>query len=189
MTVELADGYRLQPGNEYLLSRPTALHLIELKRTIEQQGSSSLLGLVFAGIRAPDAALAVPLAELVSIIEDSYEPRPPVVRLEVSEGTFTVVLENGNVPSTVATRENNYVEILISGGSFGRVDLGSFDRMGLPKGTGGRVARLFFRFVDSGQSVRSGSIELRGQNIRLAASVSLLGPMGSVVESEEVTWP
>lgn len=170
------EGMAVEAGQRIRAERPAPGDLLELTRRLAALGLPHHLGTVYYRLAAADERLSLPVGQLASSI--AGEEPPPGLELSVTatgEGrrwAVAVVLANrGELATGVALVENNYVELKISGSTFGAVDPGGFRRYALESGGRGvsnmrelrnaDTLKLFVPVVEAGESVASGAIEVQ----------------------------
>lgn len=187
---------RTELGASLRVSRPTLDHVHGLLQRLEAAGGDRWLGALLATPAGADSALGVRLSHL-RFLGDRRPPSPSVgVEPGARRGTVrvTLALEPEGVPTAIASREHNYVDLVLEDGRFDDVELGDFTRVeyrrrGAAPNEPGSVRqadslRLFFRFLEPGMELSTGDLEIRGVSEarrRLSAELRYLRPQGDEV--------
>jgi hypothetical protein len=197
---DLGAGVSALAGERWTLSRPTTGHLDQVLRVLRESEGASYRGMVLRNLRSPDDALGIPAAEVLRVLRGERTSVELDVSLEVDRrggaAVGVVTVGNPGAATAAATMEHNVVEISLEGGSFLLVEPGAFHRFQLYDRSGRRAGlrqasrlRLYFRFLERGGRLASGSVQWEAADARVTAVARYLTPTGEVIESAPVYWP
>ncbi|HUP22126.1 MAG TPA: hypothetical protein VNB06_04210 [Thermoanaerobaculia bacterium] len=197
---DLGAGVSALPGERWRLSRPTAGHLDQVLRVLRESAGARYQGMVLRHLRSPDDALGIPAAEVLRVLRGEGTSLELDVSLEVGRrgeaAVGVVTVGNPGAATAAATMDHNVVELSLEGGTFLRVEPGGFHRFQLYDRSGRRAGlrqasrlRLYFRFLERGESLASASVQWEPANSSVTAMARYLTPTGDVIESAPVYWP
>ena len=193
-------GWALAAGEAVVVRRLAPHHLRILGERVAAAAPRFYRGLLLDRLPREGEDLALTAEELAA----AADPAAGGPRLELTveparsrRNAMAVTLSHrGGSATELALLDGNYVEVRLDGGSFGHVEPGGFRRYELMRG-GRRAAdmrslteadalRLYVPFLEAGELVASGPIEVRG---RAEVSGRLLLPDGEVVVLAVQGWP
>ncbi len=197
---------QLREGDFLRYEGLTPAHLRELHRRLESKDLDHYLGSLFYRLPSPEETLSLSAGSLaISLIEP-----PPPSRLEVEivpvkqRGRNWVLKLNlkysAEQASAVGFIESNFLELVLDGGWFGRVEPGDFQRFQLLTPKGGSlqptlhnatILRLFQPILGSGDELTTGHINLRlrGRSQRLSLRSRFHLTDGRTLAVTPQEWP
>lgn len=171
-----AGEWSLPPGHSVRVTRLASAHVEELQRRLGVLRLDHLLGIAYYRLPAAGERLSLSLANLRAALAPEVAVAAPQIALQLLEEgrrrrRYRVVVANTNdEPTDIVLLGNNYAEVRVEGGSFGRVEPGGFHRWELlrPDRRGemvrafrnAPVLRLYLPFLDGSEEVASGPVEI-----------------------------
>jgi hypothetical protein len=172
--------WQLRRGEAVRVAGLAGYHVEEAQRRVSALALDGNLGFAYYRLGSREEPLALSTERLLAALAtDSATAAAPEVRLLEEEASstgllFQVVLDNrSSEPTEVIPLSANYVELQAEGGTFGSVEPGQFLRWELlranPRGELERsyreatVLRLYAPFLDGGESLASGRVEVIGR--------------------------
>ncbi len=165
-------------------------HLEELQRHLGALDLERMLGTAYYRLAAPEEEMSLSLANLDrALAPEPAEAEPRLRLLAAGNRRYTVEVENASDErSDVMLLAGNYVELRVTGGTFGRAEPGDFHRWELLEERDGELVRSFRRatvlrfyapILDGGETLRSGVIEVSGGTV--SGSGAFVVPGGRTV--------
>jgi hypothetical protein len=198
--------WRVRPGDEVRVVRLATPHLASFRRRIQAHELPHRLGEVVYRVPRAGENLSLTIPNLLTGLA-SKAARPDLrvlvepLRISRYHWRLRIRLRNASPePTDFSQISGNYLDLRLEGGNFGRVDPGGFYRYELfREGPDGRPVltlrspdglRLYRPFLDGGDEVASGTIEVRlsSRSAKLVLGGSFFVPNGETLELPVREW-